>query len=243
MKFWQGYINSSEAEHLKAHKYSGSDEGFAYVFFYNPVANWLVQFLPDTLAPNTLTVLGFAHTLIPLVVMFTCFGPELYGDVPNWFCFFQAWCFFAYRMLDEMDGKQARRTQNSSPLGLIFDHGCDSFSMGFQAMIMGRIFQIGDNQLMSAFLVTTYGGFHFATLEEYYVGTLRLPPLNAVSDGSVIVILMCLVTGCIGNNFWATQTKINSSWLGFNGVPETFNIGQFLILLIMIGAVITFVAK
>ena len=115
--------------------------------------------------------------------------------------------------------------------------------MGFQAMIMGRIFQIGNNLLMSAFLVATYGGFHFATLEEYYVGTLRLPPLNAVSDGSVIVILLCVITGCIGNNFWATQTKISSQWLGLNGLPETFNIGQFLLLFVLIGAVITFIAK
>ena len=33
-------------------------------------------------------------------------------------------------MLDEMDGKQARRTGNSSPLGLLFDHGCDAFNAG-----------------------------------------------------------------------------------------------------------------
>ena len=45
--------------------------------------------------------------------------------------FLQAWCYFVYRMLDEMDGKQARATQNSSPMGLIFDHGCDSFTSGF----------------------------------------------------------------------------------------------------------------
>lgn len=30
--------------------------------------------------------------------------------------------------LDAIDGKQARRTNTSSPLGQLFDHGCDSFS-------------------------------------------------------------------------------------------------------------------
>jgi len=34
-------------------------------------------------------------------------------------------------MFDEMDGKQARRSGNSSPLGLIFDHGCDAMTVGF----------------------------------------------------------------------------------------------------------------
>jgi choline/ethanolamine phosphotransferase len=32
--------------------------------------------------------------------------------------------------LDAIDGKQARRTSSSSPLGELFDHGCDSVSAG-----------------------------------------------------------------------------------------------------------------
>jgi ethanolaminephosphotransferase len=28
--------------------------------------------------------------------------------------------------LDNCDGKQARKTGNSTPLGMLFDHGCDS---------------------------------------------------------------------------------------------------------------------
>jgi ethanolaminephosphotransferase len=36
-----------------------------------------------------------------------------------------------YRIFDELDGKQARKTGSSSPLGLLFDHGCDAFSIGF----------------------------------------------------------------------------------------------------------------
>jgi hypothetical protein len=65
------YIDSEERrQNLKDHKYSGSDCGLAYVYFYNPVANKLVECLPKNIAPNTLTVLGFIHTLIPMVLMF-----------------------------------------------------------------------------------------------------------------------------------------------------------------------------
>ena len=35
-----------------------------------------------------------------------------------------------YQTLDAIDGKQARRTNSSSPLGELFDHGCDSLSTG-----------------------------------------------------------------------------------------------------------------
>jgi ethanolaminephosphotransferase len=37
---------------------------------------------------------------------------------------------FLYVNLDCMDGKQARRTQSSSPLGQLFDHGCDALALG-----------------------------------------------------------------------------------------------------------------
>ena len=47
--------------------------------------------------------------------------------------------------------------------------------------------------------------FHFTTLEEYYIGTLKLPVGNAVSDGSVLVVLLFLVSGIIGNEVWAKQ--------------------------------------
>jgi len=44
--------------------------------------------------------------------------------------FFTALGLFIYQSLDAIDGKQARRTKTSSPLGELFDHGCDSVSTG-----------------------------------------------------------------------------------------------------------------
>lgn len=125
------YITPEGQINLKNHKYSGSDEGIAYRFCYNPLANRLVERIPKTIAPNTITLVGFLHTLVPMLVFYLVAGNSLYGDVPRWWSFLHAWSFFAYRMLDEMDGKQARRTGNSSALGLLFDHGCDAFSVAF----------------------------------------------------------------------------------------------------------------
>jgi choline/ethanolamine phosphotransferase len=42
--------------------------------------------------------------------------------------FLTALGIFLYQSLDAIDGKQARRTNSSSPLGELFDHGCDSVS-------------------------------------------------------------------------------------------------------------------
>lgn len=212
-------ITKHAAYNLERHKYSGSDEGLLYKWFYNPAANKLVTYLPDWIAPNVLTLIGFIHTIVPLVVLFCIADFDLLGEVPNWFFFFQAWCYFAYRMLDEMDGKQARRTGNSSPLGLIFDHGCDAFSTGFQALVALRTLQCGNNFLAYAMVVQAMAAFHFTTLEEYYVGTLKLPVCNAVSDGSAMIVLMYLVTGIFGNDIWAI-TICNGKWLNIDGITD-----------------------
>ena len=233
-------INEHAAYNLQRHKYSGCDEGLLYIYFYNPVATKLVTFLPDWVAPNLLTLIGFIHTIVPLVVMFAIGDFDLLGPLPQWIFFFQAWCYFAYRMLDEMDGKQARRTGNSSPLGLIFDHGCDAFSTGFQALIALRTLQCGNNFLSYCMLIMAMAAFHFTTLEEYYVGTLKLPVCNAVSDGSLPIIVMYLVTGILGNDIWVVGI-CDGTWMNIEGIEE-LTLGQILIavmcfmsLLIIIG--------
>lgn len=45
------------------------------------------------------------------------------GDAPRWVYFSCGAAAFTYLHLDCIDGKQARRTKSSSPLGQLFDHG------------------------------------------------------------------------------------------------------------------------
>lgn len=136
--------------------------------------------------------MGFFCTLIPFGYLFYNYGTKLENEgsnpIPREFFLAQAFGYLMYRLLDEMDGKQARKTGNSSPLGLIFDHGCDSLTVGLQGLIGMKISQLGDGPLtfIPVALITLV--FYFYTLEEYYVGGLVLPPGNAVSDGSIILI-------------------------------------------------------
>ncbi len=75
-----------------------------------------------------------------------------------------------------------------------------------------RFLQTGNNITAVIMSVGIYSAFHFATLEEYYTGTLYLPPMNGVSDGSFIIIIASIITGCFGNNFWLTPI-CDGSWL------------------------------
>ena len=76
-----------------------------------------------------------------------------------------------------------------------------------------RTLQCGNNFLSYAMIVMAMGAFHFTTLEEYYVGTLALPVCNAVSDGSIMMILFYLVTAAMGNDKWVVKL-MGGSWLG-----------------------------
>lgn len=52
----------------------------------------------------------------------------LSGNAPRWVYWFNGLAVLAYLHLDCIDGKQARRTKSSSPLGQLFDHGTSFFS-------------------------------------------------------------------------------------------------------------------
>ncbi len=59
-----------------------------------------------------------------------CFKP------PGWAFLLAAVGLFVYQGLDAIDGKQARRTGSASPLGELFDHGCDSCSQGSHSVMV-----------------------------------------------------------------------------------------------------------
>ncbi len=218
-------ISEQAAVHLKQHKYSGSDCGLFYIYFFDPICKRIVELLPETIAPNTLTLLGFIHSVVPIFVLYSVFGTALIGDLPIWMVLLATWGYFGYRMFDEMDGKQARRTGNSSPLGLIFDHGADCFCAGIWPIAFMRVLQVGNNFLACIMMIGIYSAFHFTTLEEYYVGTLYLPIGNGVSDGSGAIILFSAMTCFVGNNFWATPW-FDATWMNVEGVT-VLTYGQF----------------
>jgi ethanolaminephosphotransferase len=140
------YLNNEAQDNLKRYKYAGGDNGIAYKLFFNPFALWLVDRIPVWIAPNLLTLIGFMFTLIPFIILFKDYGLNFEQEgVPSQMYFAMGVSYFIYRMLDEMDGKQARKTGNSSPLGMLFDHGCDAFSVGFILMFMAKVMGFGSN--------------------------------------------------------------------------------------------------
>ncbi len=78
--------------------------------------------LPMWLAPNLITLLGIFGLIIAYVLT-ALYIPGFDGIAPAWVYWFNGLAVLTYLHLDCIDGKQARRTGTSSPLGQLFDHG------------------------------------------------------------------------------------------------------------------------
>lgn len=110
-------------------------------------------------------MIGFLCNFIPHVAMVVLFGSDLGGDVPGWFAVSMGIAFFVYMVCDNCDGKQARRTKTSSPLGMLLDHGMDAVTTVVNNFLLQRLVGVGNSYIcIFAMLITTMP-FYFAMLE------------------------------------------------------------------------------
>ena len=63
--------------------------------------------------------------------------------MPQWLWFTFAIGLFVYQSLDAIDGKQARRTGTSGPLGELFDHGCDALNTTLEVILSAAAMNLG----------------------------------------------------------------------------------------------------
>ena len=103
--------------------------------------------------------------------------------------------------MDNIDGKQARKTNSSSPLGMLFDHGCDSLSISIQSLSLAIC--IGFGSTLENYLVFAIASLPFATttIEEYYNKEFVMGKINGPNEGCFIVGGFFILTGIFGNNF------------------------------------------
>jgi hypothetical protein len=142
------YVSSHGAERVLKYKYSGSDKSLLYNYFISPLAQRIVDICyPEWLAPNTITITGLL-LVVSSHVLLAFYSPNLDSPAPSYVYAYAAFCLFVYQVLDVTDGKQARKTGNSSPLGLLFDHGCDALNTVFSACNMASCMLMGPTYMV-----------------------------------------------------------------------------------------------
>lgn len=94
------------------------------------------------LSPNAITLIGLSALIVSLALLVwhnPSFDDGTHEHAPWWLCILTMLSLFFYQTMDNMDGKQARRVGASSPLGLLFDHGCDAVNAGMIGSLAGSL--------------------------------------------------------------------------------------------------------
>lgn len=121
------YLSPRALDGLKAYKYKSA--GYTYLdVLHTPLWEWIVNRLPMWLAPNLITLTGLVGVVISFLVD-AWYVLDYQGEAPRWVYLLSAVAVIFYVNMDCIDGKQARRTRSSSPLGQLFDHGCDALTV------------------------------------------------------------------------------------------------------------------
>jgi len=189
-------------QNLGKYKYGGKDHSFIANNFGQPFWNAFVELLPLTMAANMVTVLGFASMVLSYLATLS-FCPTLEEQAPSWLYLFNAICLFFYQTMDAVDGKQARRTQTSSPLGELVDHGCDAITTTFLALTLGASVGIGGGWAAWFGMFMATFGFFAAQWEEYHTGILDLG-IVGVTEAQLITMVIYMTTSFQGLSLWST---------------------------------------
>jgi len=162
---------------------------------------WLVEFCPLWVAPNLVTIVGLALNIgTSVLLMIETNGAK--EQCSRWIYFFTALGLFIYQSLDAIDGKQARRTNSQSPLGELFDHGCDSVSAVFVTIACCCAVQLGVYPwLMFWSCIFSYFAFYCAHWQTYVSGKLKFGKLDCTEAQFSFIAVYMIST--ISPAFWS----------------------------------------
>ncbi|KAM5250082.1 cholinephosphotransferase 1 isoform 1-T1 [Hipposideros larvatus] len=186
-------LSAAQLRRLEEHRYSA-----AGVSLFEPPLQlywtWLLQWVPLWLAPNSITLLGLAVNLLTTLVLIA-YCPTITEEAPYWTYFLCALGLFIYQSLDAIDGKQARRTNSCSPLGELFDHGCDSLSTVLMAVGASIAVRLGTHPDW-LFFCSFIGMFMFycAHWQTYVSGVLRFGKVDVTEIQVALMIVFVLST-------------------------------------------------
>jgi ethanolaminephosphotransferase len=202
------YISREGEQAVRQFKYKGGDLSISYEYLWSPLAEKVLKFIPPTFAPNAITLTAFIiHSLTTII--FISFTPFT-SPAPSWMLFLYGLSLFIYQTLDNVDGKQARKLQNSTPLGMIMDHGCDALSLLFCAASVARILCVSNFTLLTwTFTVGVTFSFYISAWCQYYSnGVMILGKINAVDDGIPGIWILAFYSAIFGQDLWLTPIHL-----------------------------------
>ncbi|KAM0938226.1 hypothetical protein DsansV1_C23g0176001 [Dioscorea sansibarensis] len=240
-----GYIGHHGVATLHKYKYSGVDNSLVAKYILQPFWSrcvtlfplWMPIFLKKYFNMYTfvgtcldifdnsgysfmhcITLTGFLF-LVASALLGYIYSPHLDTAPPRWVHLAHGLLLFLYQTFDAVDGKQARRTNSSSPLGELFDHGCDALACAFESMAFGSTAMCGRTSFW--FWVISAVPFYFATWEHFFTNTLILPIVNGPTEGLMLIYVCHFLTFFLGAHWWAQDFRKSIPFLHWvPAIPE-----------------------
>lgn len=192
-------LNDYQLNNLREHVYKSSGNTFLdpYMQVY---WRWLVEYVPLWISPNMITLIGLIINIgTTVLLMYHC--PGGHSTAPSSVYLACGVGLFIYQSLDAIDGKHARRTGTNSPLGEIFDHGCDAFSTVFVIIAYGITTDLGPS--LGFFWLCCCSNFLFysAHWQTLVSGVLHFGKMD-VTEAQMFLIGVQIWTGLFGPGIW-----------------------------------------
>ncbi|XP_057799211.1 choline/ethanolaminephosphotransferase 1-like [Salvia miltiorrhiza] len=235
-----GYIGAHGVAALRKHKYSGVDHSIVSKYVLQPFWTRCVNLFPLWMPPNMITLIG-SMFLVTSALLGYIYSPQLDSPPPRWVNFAHGLLLFLYQTFDAVDGKQARRTNSSSPLGELFDHGCDALGCAFEALAFGSTAMCGGSTFW--FWVISAVPFYCATWENYFTNTLILPIINGPTEGLLLIYMVHFFTAIVGTEWWAQQFGKSIpffSWVPFVNELPMYKAALFMMILFAVIPTVSF---
>jgi len=175
----------------------------------HPPLDITANYLPPWLAPNLITLTGLI-TLLASYVVIAYHDVDFSGGSPRWNYLVAGVGLFVYLHLDCLDGKQARKTGTSSPLGQLFDHGCDAFAVHLVLLMMMTSMQLAHDWKVVVAMLYVFIPWWLAHWEEYHTGVMVYGSgMWGVTEALYAVFCIHIYTYVAGPSGW--------SWRPFAG--------------------------
>ncbi|XP_033644987.1 ethanolaminephosphotransferase 1-like [Asterias rubens] len=208
------YLTEKHLLGFDKYKYSAVDTSPVSIYIMHPFWNAVVKMFPEWVAPNLLTFVGFLILVLSFIILSIVdwsykassrLHPQ-YETIPNVLFLLLGIGQFVAHTLDGIDGKQARRTNSSTPLGELFDHGSDSIIACLLPMGVYSIFgRSGDDfganvWVLYLIVCVVMATFYISHWEKYLTGVMFLPWVYDVSQ--LTLALLYVVTSILGYEIW-----------------------------------------
>jgi cytidyltransferase-like protein len=182
------FFTQAEKNNISNWTYKVVDKSITTLLF-TPFWNYIVKYVPPTVAPNIISLAGllcviYAYNLSVLMLSqyysFTCL------------CVFML--MFAYMTLDAIDGKHARRTGNSSPLGELVDHLVDVLSLTFIVLTACNIYGITDINIIWYLLQSSHLIFLYHHIDALKTNIVVFPKYTSSGEANILYLVSLLIS-------------------------------------------------